>query len=99
MNNPINLQGETLAQELITNKAYPTYFYIDPNQFDGNDEASEQAAFDATVDVRFDDLTAITAEAQRLANMVGHHVVVDKVIETSQIGRDYETACRVYPVA
>ncbi len=76
----------------------PTYFYIDPNQFDGDDEASEQARFhDAEVDSRIDVLAAAQTAAQRLANLVGHRVVVTMIIETSSYGREFEEAYTAMP--
>ncbi|GAK69315.1 hypothetical protein RRU01S_04_01370 [Agrobacterium rubi TR3 = NBRC 13261] len=92
MTTSINLQGETLKQELATQRDYPTYFYIDPNQFDGDDAASEYASRHHLVDVRFDVLGVAKMAADVLAKMVGHRVTVEQVTETSLLGREYETA-------
>ena len=54
--------------------------YICPNQFDGNDDASERAALGKHVDEIIDAETAIEV-AKRLADLVGHRVVVDKRID------------------
>lgn len=57
------------------------YFYICPNQFDGDDEASEEASSDEAVDVKLDDYSGAIAHATRLAAKVGHRVVVEIAVE------------------
>lgn len=89
----MNLQGQTLEEELAADRSAasrPTYFYIDPNQFDGEDDKSEKAAFDSCVDVVLTDVEFAKSTAQRLANAVGHRVVVTKITETSSLGREFE---------
>ena len=74
-----------------------TGFYIDPNQFDGDDEASEKAAFDSEVDCFIGFREHARAVAKRLAVMVGHRVHVDLVTESFNGNRDFERAFTVMP--
>lgn len=91
----INAHGQDLNEELLNDKIWSSHtrwFYIDPNQFDGNDNVSELAANDDHVDSQFADLEYLKDHAHRIANMVGHRVLIEEIVETGLYGRSYETA-------
>jgi len=74
----------------------PAYYYICPNQFDGNDDASEKAAFDDQVDALHESEQVAMDAAKRLAKMVGHRVKVDIAVEFPSGRREFDRYVTVF---
>ncbi|WP_425107190.1 hypothetical protein [Ancylobacter sp.] len=74
----------------------PTYYYICPNQFDGDDLASEDAAFDESVDALHQSEQVALDAAKRLAADVGHRVNVDIATEFPSGRREFDHYATVF---
>lgn len=74
----------------------PTYYYICPNQFEGESDASEKAAFDTEVDALHEVEQVAFDAAKRLAKSVGHRVKVDIATEFPSGRREFDHYASVF---